>query len=145
MNPKTNLFLITFFIILYSLISIVCFPEDIDISRIIQIESSENPEAIGLNGEIGLCQISAIVLTEWNNYHPNSQYDELDLFTPSINVLIAEWYYNKRIPQMLKHYGFEDTIESRITAYNFGIGNMVKWKELPKITKDYIKKYRRLK
>ena len=63
---------------------------------------------------------------------------------------VADYYYNKRIPQMLKYYGITDTIEARIGAYDWGIGNVNKlWKRhkdkwvnfIPKETRDYIDKY----
>lgn len=112
----------------------------IDIFKIIQIESSGNPRAFNAgSGARGLCQITEIVLTEWNNF--NEKKHKLDdLWMPDVNVKIARWYLEKRIPQMLKHFAILDTVDHRLWAYNAGIGR-VKEKIMPDETKDYIMKY----
>jgi soluble lytic murein transglycosylase-like protein len=147
MTHKQNFLTVTFLVLLYSLISLTCLPQDVSITKIIQIESSGNPDAYNpKSGAIGLCQILPQgALADWNNYHPNGQYDELDLYNPEINTLIGEWYINYRIPQMLKYYGIEDTIDNRLISYNFGIGNLKNGKPLPKETQDYLKKYKESK
>ena len=45
---------------------------------------------------------------------------------------------------LLKYYKMPVSIENILIAYNFGIGNLVKGKELPKETRDYLVKYERL-
>ena len=37
---------------------------------------------------------------------------------------IADYYLNTRIPRILHHYGIPDTVEARLAAYNWGIGNL---------------------
>ena len=184
--------------ILLGIIMGSCRAEEIDINKIIQIESSGNPHAYNKNsGCIGLMQINPKgALADWN-YKEKKESDKIikahekewekynkcqdeelnnlsgvgvyysacfipalpfglfsiktyelaDLYNPKINVEIGTWYINKRIPQMIKAYGLEDTIEYRLIAYNWGIGNLLKHlkKPLPKETRDYIRKYRRLK
>jgi hypothetical protein len=65
--------------------------------------------------------------------------------------VVADYYYNTRIPQMLNTYGIEDNINTRIAAYNWGIGYLLNaWKQYgqdwlnyaPKETQNYIKTYR---
>lgn len=62
-------------------------------------------------------------------------------------------YINIIIPRYLKSYKIPDTIEARLAAYNWGIGNVVKayrshkenWiTALPSETKNYIEKYNAL-
>jgi len=142
MTQKQNFLIVTAIVILYSLICIAAFPQTIDITRIIQIESSGNPHAVGSAGERGLMQISGIVLQEWNDFHPKQQYSSQDLFNPIVNVLIGQWYINERIPQMLKHFDIEDTTANRIIAYNSGIATLVYTKAIPKTTRVYIEKYK---
>ena len=114
----------------------------IDMNKIMMIESSGNPLAYRkIDDSIGLFQITPIVLKEWNNFHAKEQHTRADLWNPIINRKIADWYMNKRIPQMLKYFGKADTIPNRITAYNAGISYVAHDKPLPKITKLYIKKY----
>ena len=124
--------------------------EEIDIQAIISIESSGNPHAYNAkSGAIGLMQITEICLDEFNAFaFADNIYGLGDLYNPPVNIMIGTWYINERIPQMLKHYRIEDTVENRLISYNFGIGNLRKYLKgevkLPKETRNYIKKYRRL-
>jgi len=63
---------------------------------------------------------------------------------------VANYYFNKRIPDMLNYYDITDSVDTRIAAYDWGIGKLLKvWKELgenwksvaPSETKEYIEKY----
>ena len=113
---------------------------DLDVIKI--IESSGNPLAYNKTDQsIGLYQITPICLKEWNNFNPKEQHTKADLWIPAINEKIADWYLNKRIPQMIKYYGKEDSIRNRIIAYNAGINYVRTGKPIPKITKLYLKKY----
>lgn len=118
---------------------------NIDISKINQIESSGIGDRIGDNGKaFGINQIHLPVLQEFNQHTGNS-FTQDDLMHVGKNNQVADWYYNKRIPQMLKAYKIPDSVENRISAYNYGIGNTVKSfrqkLQLPKTTKEYIRKY----
>ena len=117
----------------------------IDLKKIVQIESSGNPLAHNSgSGAAGLAQITPIALQDWNKMNPSEQYLYNHLFNPQVNIKIANWYFNNRIPQMLKHYNMPVTLDNVLAAYNSGIGNVIK-KRLPKETVDYIKKYRSMK
>ena len=76
------------------------------------------------------------------------KYNIGSLYNPEINVRIGTWYINERIPQMLKSFGIEDTVENRLIAYNFGVGNLRKYlkgeKKLPRETRNYLRKYKEL-
>lgn len=161
-----------YIILLLLLFPIVCGAEEINIQAIIRIESSGNPNAYNKSsGCIGLMQINPKgALADWNNqtYEECSwavSYDNKDvractkhpiidkynigsLYNPIINIKIGTWYINERIPQMLKAYGIEDTVENRLIAYHDGIGNLRKYlkgeRKLGKNMKAYIKKYKRL-
>lgn len=114
--------------------------QDIDMNKIYQIESSNNPKAFNKGSKArGLGQITPIVLKEWNNFHPKETHTSDDLYDSSTNKKIAHWYMNKRIPQMMKRLKIEDTTENRLIAYNAGIGRV--GKILPTETANYIKKY----
>ena len=112
---------------------------DIDMDKIAMIESSGNPNAYnGRSGAIGLYQITKICLDDYNLYNapvlPRNA-----LWRPEVNEKVAQWYMNKRIPQLLRYYGHADTIENRIIAWNAGIKYV--GKNVPRETLDYIKKY----
>jgi len=114
----------------------------VDMYKIAMIESSGNPLAHNKKDDSrGLYQITPICLKEYNNFHLKGQYTMDDLWNASVSTIIADWYINVRIPQMLKHFNAPDTIENRIIAFNAGIYYVAQNKPLPKITKDYIKKY----
>ena len=116
----------------------------VDMNRIAQIESSNNPN-VGTNsvGATGLNQIRPIALKDYNNNNPNNQFTQDDLNNPDVNWHVGNWTYNKRIPQMLKIYGIPDTTENRIRTYHDGIGN-VKNGKTSQVAKDYITKYNNL-
>ena len=114
----------------------------IDLRKIKQIESHGNPLAYNKHsGARGLYQITSICLEEYNNYH-NTLYSLNDLFNPTINEIIARWYLEIRIPQLLKHYDLEVTVENILWAYNGGI-NKVRRNQMDRETEDYISKYKR--
>ena len=134
------------------------FAEEVDMSIIAQIESSSNPMAISYKGAKygrGLCMISEICLKEYNELVGVPKLvvinkcrvvraqpiTKSELFISGTNLKIAQWYMNKRIPQMLRYYGVEDTVKNRLWAYNAGIGRVVNG-IMPKETKRYIEKYK---
>jgi hypothetical protein len=64
---------------------------------------------------------------------------------------VASYYFNKKIPSMLREESIPDTLETRLAAYNWGIGHLSdsykkykdKWiKKAPSETKNYITKYK---
>ncbi len=64
---------------------------------------------------------------------------------------VADFYLNKRIPQMLNYYKIPDTTETRLGTYDWGISGVKEaWEEhgedwleySPRETQDYIRKYR---
>ena len=137
----------TILLLLLLLFSSTVLAGDIDINRIIQIESSGNPVAYNKRSKaIGLCQIRSCVLGDWNRLHSREKYRIADLYRAEVNKKIGSWYINKQIPIYLKYYKIPDTVKNRLIAYNFGIGNLMKYlrgdRKLPKETKDYIKKYK---
>lgn len=116
------------------------FADEIDMAKIAQIESSGCKFKVGDGGNSNGChQVSMGVLKEYNQFN-RAKYTKKDLMNDAISLKVASWYMNKRIPQMLKHYGIPDTTKNRLWAYNAGIGNVVNGR-VPQITKDYFKKY----
>lgn len=115
-----------------------------DMKAIRFIESSNITSAYNAkSGAIGSYQITPIVIKEWNNYNRGPQLTEKDLFNPITNEMVAKWYMNKRIPQMLRYYKVEDTWQNRIIAYNAGISYLIYKRDIPYETEKYIEKYRK--
>jgi soluble lytic murein transglycosylase-like protein len=120
-----------------------CSAQEIDLDIIARIESNNNPNAYNsTSGAVGMYQITRICLEDYTNYH-KTKYLLNEMFDPIKAKIVANWYMNKRIPQMLKHYKRKDTIENRLWCYNAGIGMLLKGIK-PKETKEYINKYKAL-
>ena len=114
----------------------------IDLYKIMMIESSGNPLAHNVKDDSrGLFQITPICLKEYNNFHPKAKHTMDDLWNTSVSTKIASFYITERIPQMLRYYNKPVTVENCLICYNAGISYVVQGKELPRITKLYIKKY----
>jgi muramidase (phage lysozyme) len=114
----------------------------INMEAIKTIESSGDPNAYNEgSGAMGLYQITKICLDDYNIYN-SPKIARNALYSPEANEKVALWYMNKRIPQMLKHFGHADNVENRLISYNCGIGCV--GKNLPEETRNYINKYRRL-
>ena len=118
------------------------------IKNIIEIESSNNPNAVSKMGAVGLFQIMPITLKDYNELH-QIKYTLEDLKNPIQNTKVGEWQLNKRLPEILRHKNVPDSKLHRIIAYNRGGENLRKWyangskfEELPKETKNYLKKLR---
>ena len=122
-----------------------CYADIINLDIIKQIESSNNPLAYNKTTKAtGLYQITPICLREYNNYN-KADYILSDMYNPVLCYKVAEWYLNKRIPQMLKYYNKPITLEAVLISYNAGIAYVVYNKPLPEETKNYIRKYKQIK
>lgn len=118
--------------------------EEINLTIIAKIESNNNPSAYNKgSGACGIYQITSICLKEYNQFNPTQKMARSDLFVPHKAYIIAYWYLNKRIPQLLGFFRILDTLKNRLWCYNAGIGKC-KRNILPKETRNYIKKYKRL-
>lgn len=78
----------------------------------------------------------------WDWYNGSMDYDK--------SSAVAQYYLNERIPEMLNAYNIPDTVETRLGAYDWGIGALrTVWKKYgedwvkyaPQETKEYIEKY----
>ena len=79
---------------------------------------------------------------DWDWYNDSMDYEK--------SKAVADYYLNKRIPQMLDYYDITDNVDNRLGAYNWGIGVLLKkWKEFgedwkqyaPEETQGYLTKY----
>lgn len=117
----------------------------IDLDIIAQIESSMDYMAYNDRTQAtGLYQITPICLRDFNNYHAN-KYTLQDMFNPKRAYIVALWYFDTRIPAMLKYYKIKDNLKNRLICWNAGIAYLTQHKALPTETKNYIKHYAQLK
>lgn len=122
----------------------------IDMARIIAIESSGNPLAESPVGCRGLCQIAEGTWSECTRRMGVAWTWEEDAWQPGENRAVGNYYINTRIPAMLRHYGIDDNHATRIGAYNWGIGRLrAAWRQhghdwlahAPRETQNYVIKY----
>ncbi len=133
-----------------------CFAEvahEINMGAIVQIESSGNPRAVSPAGCRGLCQIAEGTWVECCKWLGVSWTWSEDAFDPGCNRAVGNYYINHRIPAMLAHYGIDDSVTTRIGAYNAGIGTLLRlWRKhghewlayAPKETQRYVLRYAEL-
>lgn len=118
-------------------------PEIIDLNAISFIESSNNPRAINKDeGSFGLFQISPVALKEFNQ-RVGANLTMKDMLREEKNAHVAIWLLEVRIPELLAFYKKPLTVKNQIISFNCGISCLDR-KELPKTTKDYLAKYRRI-
>ena len=122
---------------------------EMDLDAIAQIESSNNPKAYNkITKAYGLYQIKEAALIDVNRKLICTDYSLQDMFIPCKGYVVAYSYLNALIPHYLTNYGIPDTVETRILAYCWGIGNVVKWARgelsIPKEALDYIMDYDRI-
>lgn len=119
------------------------------IISIIKIESDFNINAVSKKGAIGLMQIMPATAKEL--VYNNPKYENFtanDLYKPKINIDLGTAY----LQYLLKI--FNNDINLALSAYNAGIGNVLKWNESNKVynedkilfkeTKKYVKKVNRI-
>ena len=157
--------------LLFMLISSNAFAHPIDMNILAQIESSSNPDAVSYRGAKygrGLYQISEIALKHFNvghrqimarashdtvmwrtlhraeNYANSHNFTGNDLFVPTINKIVANWYLD------WIHERTGNEIHT-LVCWNWGYGNWRKWyrsdgkfRNLPKETRGFLKKYEQL-
>lgn len=115
--------------------------------KIIELESSWKYWDVGNSFDIGLMQITPIVLEEWN-IHNFKKYSEGDLFNPYKNIEVGEWYLYERIGKhYLPYYNLSFTEENKAASYNAGptligkLGDAIEnFDMLPKKTQNYLVK-----
>lgn len=116
----------------------------VNLQIISQIESSNQPHAVGDDGRsLGLYQLSAPVVAEYNLAHKTSFKHHSCALDALCSHDVAEWYINERIPQLLRHFKLPVTPTNQIVAYNAGI-KAVKRGRIPSITRNYLRKYKAL-
>ncbi len=126
----------------------------IDMDIITTLESDGNSTAYNKeSGARGLCQIQEETWNECTKLLGVDWEFFADVNDPVKNKCIGNFYINNRIPRMLAYYGLYDYKPSRLSCYNWGIGNVNdlqtrkqnKWKEhVPDETSRYINDYKNL-
>ena len=118
----------------------------VDMKKIVTIESRNNPKAE--NPRTGAKGLHQIMKPTWEEMTQKMGVDWSwnEAFDVEKNTKVAEYYMNTEIPRLLKHFGIEDTIENRLAAYNWGVGNLHRLglEKAPQETLNYIEKYKSL-
>ena len=126
--------------------------QEINLDIISVIESSGNNMAYNFkSGATGQYQITETALKDYNKHARENGLTVMEMswmYEPKYAYMVANWYLNEHIPDLLWDYDIPDTITSRLIAYNYGIGNLRKWfkrgchwNKLPLETRHYIQRY----
>lgn len=122
----------------------------INLDIIAEIESSNNPKAYNKkSGAVGMYQITPICLMDYNRFFIKQEYKYLlqnQMYEPILSRNVADWYFHTRIPELLRYYKFDVTVYTTLLAYNWGVGNMIKFfrhssGQIPEETVNYVRKY----
>jgi hypothetical protein len=126
-----------------ALLSSPLYGSEINLSAISQIESSGRSSAVGDGGKaLGLYQLHAGIITDFNRLN-GTQYTHKSALNPITARLIASWAFDTYYPKILRRMGIRPTTDSLIVCFNAGCGAL-RYKNLPKTTQTYLKKYRSL-
>ena len=93
---------------------------------LVHVESDFYTSANSRADAIGLCQVTAPCLADYNNYHPTNQYNMSDMKTVNKNLDVGFWYF-KHIIDHYTNNGCYDTSNSEnlmkdvYIAYNIGV------------------------
>lgn len=110
---------------------------------IVDRESSFRDHVLGDGGHsIGLMQVTKGAFQDYLSY-AGDQWPKFktweELSDPVKNLNVGIWYWNNRIPVLLKNFGYEDSLRNRIIAYNSETIHAIKdSSKLSSITKSYI-------
>lgn len=100
------------------------------VAAIIKVESKFDEKAVSHKNARGLMQISPITGKWASEELEISDYNEDALFIPSTNIKIGCWYIN----QLRKEFG--NNLKLILAAYNGGSGNVRKWLNDSRYSKD---------
>lgn len=137
-------------LILATLLSIILFScdycpaQEINLDHIAKIESNSNPLAVGDRGHAyGIFQISRSgILADFNKIN-GTNLKPSDLLSEEKSAHLAIWAFSERLPNLIRSFGKPVTERNLLIAWNCGVGCLNR-KDIPKITKNYIKKYKEL-
>ena len=116
----------------------------IDLAIISQLESSNNPKAFNWKSKAtGLFQLTPVALQDYNVCNPRNKpaYTMNDMWDGRKNRIVAVWFFEQRIPQLLKHYGYEPTTDRILFTWHAGIGNVIK-NNMGPATHEFIQSYK---
>ncbi len=96
------------------------------VKAVIWRESRWQPLVVGAHGEIGLMQITAGAVADWQRVNRKSAPTRAELFQPSTNIEIGTWYLSQA-EQHWQEYRSKEILQ--LAEYNAGYGRVSKlWK-----------------
>lgn len=113
------------------------YSNDLDLSSLIGIESSWEKDSVSPRGAVGLGQQTNIALQDFNERNKKGlKFNKKDMFDPNKSLLVADWQFNKRIPQQLESRGLPVNNANKIMSYNSGVGQLSKLYNKYKVSTD---------
>ncbi len=98
------------------------------VKAIIRRESKFRPWVVGRVGEVGLMQITAGAVLDWERQTRRHGTDPAQLFDPRLNIEIGTWFIARARQRWQAH---PDREILALSQYNAGIANAVKWSRGP--------------
>jgi len=112
---------------------------NVNLDALAMVESGGNPKAIGDNGlALGEFQLHKEAVLDANRFL-KAKFKHKDALEPRSARIIADAYINGVLPAYLKRMKIPDTLETRLSAYNQGIGFVKRGV----VATSYIKKYKK--
>lgn len=117
----------------------------IDLGAIAKIESAGcKAPCVGDGGKaLGPFQIHPAVVQDFRKY-TGSKFSHKDMLDPAKARVVADWYLNTRIVQILRAKRLPDNQISRLRAYNEGFLRLMGRRPPSSITRAYIAKYEKI-
>jgi len=134
----------------YVLLAGTLFHFYVSLDAISYIESRNIPAAFNRKTlATGFYQITPICLKHYNQTH-NTKLMLRDLIDPFVSEAVARWYIEWLYKSLPPAKNPSSALSQILIAYNWGIGNTLKWLEagadktkLPSETREYLKSYDR--
>ena len=94
------------------------------VKAVVKQESQFDQYALGMDGEIGLMQITPMAVRDWERIHHRRLGLASALYAPKLNIEIGTWYLGTALKQWHNH---EDRVTMALIQYNAGRSRALNW------------------
>lgn len=87
-------------------------------------------------------EITQTMLDDWNIYNPFNELTPTQAEKPKYKKAVYLWYFNVRLPQLMKANNIQDSLFARIILYHAGLECFTEGKPIPDDTNELLKRYK---